>query len=93
MHESGAHAATLDVRPDRQRSEREDRRAPDMPAGAEHMPDHLTARRGRHQRKGRQPRLAGAEFVHQPRLNGRIGLVWPGESGGRDVPDRRGIRR
>ena len=52
VHEGAPDTAALAVRADGQRPEREHGRPPDMPAGADHVPDHLTGA-DRHQRQAR----------------------------------------
>ena len=91
VHQRAAHPGALLVGPDGQRTQRQHRRAADVPPRAQHVARHLAAGPGGHQRQGRDPRLALPEFVDQRGL--RRNVARPRERGGRDRADHRGVAR
>jgi 3-oxoacyl-[acyl-carrier protein] reductase len=85
VHQRAAHPGPLPVRPHGQRTQRQHRRAADVPPRAQHVPGHPGLHR--HHRQRRDPRLALPQLVDQG------GLRRPRERGGRDLADQRGVVR
>ena len=94
VHQRAPDSGSLPVGPDGQRAQGQHRHVADVSPRAQHMPGHLAARSGGQQRQGRDPRPALAEFVDQPDLRRDLGRrARPGERGGRDRADHRGVGR
>jgi 3-oxoacyl-[acyl-carrier protein] reductase len=95
VHQRAADPGALPAGMDGQRAQRQHRHVVHVSPCAQHVPDHLAGglapRRHGHQRQGRDPRLALAQLVDQPRLNRNITRAR--EGGGRDRPDHRGVGR
>jgi len=97
VHQGAAHAGPLPVGPDGQRAEGQHRRVADVSPRAQYVPGHVAAGSGgrrldRHQRQGRDPRPARAEFVDQSDLRRSVARrARPCERGGRDRADHLGV--
>ena len=92
VHQGAAHAGPLPVGPDGQRAEGQHRRVADVSPRAQHVPGHVAAGSGGHQRQGREPGPARAEFIDQPDLRRSMARrARPRERGGRDRADHLGV--
>ena len=92
VHQRAADSGPLPVGPDGQRAQGQHRHVADVSARAQHMPGHVAARPGGHQRQGRNPRPALAELIDQPDLRRDLARrARPRERGGRDRADHLGV--